>query len=149
MDICGEIFPGINRSQSAKRGIFALVVFELRRNIHEIIFTCHLGSARCCFCNAYAYTPGTYTAAIAGQNGPVKVEVTTSADKILSVKIIDQKETEGIGSKAVAALPSEIVKAQSADVQGIAGASVSSAAIKKAVQECLNQLRARRLLRLL
>ena len=88
---------------------------------------------------AYAYTPGTYTAAIAGQNGPVKVEVTTFADKILSVKIIDQKETEGIGSKAVAALPSEIVKAQSADVQGIAGASVSSAAIKKAVQECLNQ----------
>lgn len=78
-------------------------------------------------------------ALIAGQNGPVKVEVTTSADKILSVKIIDQKETEGIGSKAVAALPSEIVKAQSADVQGIAGASVSSAAIKKAVQECLNQ----------
>lgn len=89
--------------------------------------------------SAYAYTPGTYTAAIAGQNGPVKVEVTTSADKILSVKIIDQKETEGIDSKAVAALPSEIVKAQSADVQGIAGASVSSAAIKKAVQECLNQ----------
>lgn len=59
---------------------------------------------------AYAYTPGTYTAAIAGQNGPVKVEVTTSADKILSVKIVDQKETEGIGSKAVAALPAEIVK---------------------------------------
>lgn len=88
---------------------------------------------------AYAYTPGTYTAAIAGQNGLVKVEVTTSADKILSVKIVDQKETEGIGSKAVAALPAEIVKAQSADVQGIAGASVSSAAIKKAVQECLNQ----------
>lgn len=88
---------------------------------------------------AYAYTPGTYTAAIAGQNGPVKVEVTTSADKILSVKIVDQKETEGIGSKVVAALPAEIVKAQSADVQGIAGASVSSAAIKKAVQECLNQ----------
>lgn len=88
---------------------------------------------------AYAYTPGTHTAAIAGQNGPVKVEVTTSADKILSVKIVDQKETEGIGSKAVAALPAEIVKAQSADVQGIAGASVSSAAIKKAVQECLNQ----------
>ena len=29
--------------------------------------------------SAYAYTPGTYTAAIAGQNGPVKVEVTTSA----------------------------------------------------------------------
>ena len=88
---------------------------------------------------AYASTPGTYTAAIAGQNGPVKVEVTTSADKILSVKIVDQKETEGIGSKAVAALPAEIVKAQSANVQSIAGASVSSAAIKKAVQECLNQ----------
>ena len=54
---------------------------------------------------------------LTGQNGPVKVEVTTSADKILSVKIVDQKETEGIGSKAVSALPAAIVKAQSADVQ--------------------------------
>lgn len=60
--------------------------------------------------SAYAYTPGTYTAAIAGQNGPVKVEVTTSADKILSVKIVDQKETEGIGSKAVSALPPQSLK---------------------------------------
>lgn len=87
---------------------------------------------------AYAYTPGTYTAAIAGQNGPVKVEVTTSADKILSVRsLIKMKRRHRL--QGVAALPAEIVKAQSADVQGIAGASVSSAAIKKAVQECLNQ----------
>ena len=32
--------------------------------------------------SAYAYTPGTYTAAIAGQNGPVKVEVRTDAPEI-------------------------------------------------------------------
>lgn len=88
---------------------------------------------------AFAYTPGTYTASIAGQNGPVTVEVTTSADKILSVKILSQKETEGIGSNAVAQLPASIVKAQSADVPAVSGASVTSAAIKKAVQECLNQ----------
>ena len=89
--------------------------------------------------SAFAYNAGTYTASIAGQNGPIKVEVTTSADKILSVKVLDQKETEGIGSKAVEALPAEIVKAQSADVASVSGASVSSAAIKKAVQVCLDQ----------
>lgn len=48
---------------------------------------------------AYAYTPGTYTAAIAGQNGPVKVEVTTSADKILSVKIVDKKKLKVSGPR--------------------------------------------------
>lgn len=89
--------------------------------------------------SAFAFTAGTYTASIAGQNGPIKVEVTTSTDKILSVKVLDQKETEGIGSKAVEALPAEIVKAQTPDVASVSGASVSSAAIKKAVQVCLDQ----------
>ena len=56
---------------------------------------------------AYAYTPGTYTAAIAGQNGPVKVEVTTSADKILSVKIIDQKKRK---ASALRLLPHFLLK---------------------------------------
>ena len=56
--------------------------------------------------SAMAFTAGTYTASIAGQNGPVKVEVKTSNDKILSIKVLDQKETEGIGSKAVESLPS-------------------------------------------
>lgn len=86
-----------------------------------------------------AYTPGTYSASVNGQNGPVTVEVQTSADKILSVKVVSQKETEGIGSNAVAQLPAAIVKAQNADVASVAGASVTSNAIKKAVQECLNQ----------
>ena len=96
-------------------------------------------SAAICSTAAFAYTPGTYTASIAGQNGPVTVEVQTSADKILSVKVLKQQETEGIGSKAVVQLPKEIMTAQSADVQAVAGASVTSAAIKKAVQECLGK----------
>lgn len=53
-------------------------------------------SAAICSTAAFAYTPGTYTASIAGQNGPVTVEVQTSADKILSVKVLKQQETEGI-----------------------------------------------------
>lgn len=96
-------------------------------------------SAAICSTAAFAYTPGTYTASIAGQNGPVTVEVQTSADKILSVKVLKQQETEGIGSKAVAQLPKEIMTAQSAEVQAVAGASVTSAAIKKAVQACLDK----------
>lgn len=100
---------------------------------------CLAVAAAACSTVAMAYVPGTYTASVAGQNGPVKVEVQTSSDKILSVKILDQKETQGIGSNAIDQLPAAIVKAQSVDVQGVAGASVTSKAIKTAVAECLAQ----------
>lgn len=96
-------------------------------------------SAAFCSTIVLAYTPGTYTASVAGQNGPVAVEVQTSADKILSVKVSDQKETQNIGTHAVEQLPAKIVEAQSADVPAVSGASVTSKAIKTAVQECLDK----------
>ncbi len=89
--------------------------------INENFFTAV--SAAFCSTIVLAYTPGTYTASVAGQNGPVAVEVQTSADKILSVKVSDQKETQNIGTHAVEQLPAKIVEAQSADVPAVSGAS--------------------------
>ena len=48
-------------------------------------------------------------------------------------------ETAGIGSKAIDELPGMIVAAQSADVDVIGGASVTSNALIKAVKLCLVQ----------
>ncbi|MEE3488392.1 MAG: flavocytochrome c [Bulleidia sp.] len=83
------------------------------------------------------YTPGTYTGTAAGRNGDVTVEVTLSSDKIEKVEVTDHKETEGIGTNAVDAIPGEIVDAQSLDVDAVAGATVTSDAIIEAVKAAM------------
>ncbi|MEG2624578.1 MAG: FMN-binding protein, partial [Clostridia bacterium] len=45
-----------------------------------------------------ALTAGTYTATAAGFGGPIEVSVTTSADAIISVEVLSNSETAGIGS---------------------------------------------------
>lgn len=84
------------------------------------------------------YKAGTYTATAQGYHGDVTVKMTFSEKKITNVSI-DANETQGIGSRAVEDLPKVIIEKQSADIDGITGASVSSNAIKRAAQECIDQ----------
>lgn len=49
---------------------------------------------------SWGYTPGTYEASAQGMKGPVKVAVTFSKDAVTSVKVIEEKETAGIGTAA-------------------------------------------------
>lgn len=83
------------------------------------------------------YKDGEYTAYGDGISGRFPVTVTITDGKIASVVVGDNAETEGIGSRAIAALPDAIVAAQSTEVDGIAGATVTSNAIKAAVKACL------------
>ena len=53
---------------------------------------------------SWGYTPGTYEASAQGMKGPVKVAVTFSKDAVTSVKVIEEKETAGIGTAAAAEL---------------------------------------------
>ena len=76
-----------------------------------------------------------------GIDGPIVVEVTADADKIYAINILSQNETPGIGSVAVEKLPGAIVEANSTDIDGITGATVSSTAIKTAVTEALETIR--------
>ena len=43
-----------------------------------------------------AYTEGTYTATAQGNNGPVTVSVTFSADAITDVTVVEHSETAGL-----------------------------------------------------
>ncbi len=86
-----------------------------------------------------AYQAGTYEASAPGQNGPVKVTMTFSADKIESMKINDNRETIGIGETAVRLLPGRIVEAQSLGVDRVSGATVSSVAVLTAAADCVKQ----------
>jgi urocanate reductase len=91
---------------------------------------------------AYAaptFTPGTYKAEAAGIHGPVAVEVTFSKDKIEKIAVVSQQETPGIGTLAVDALPAKMVEVQSPKVDAVAGATITSNAIRTAVEACVKQ----------
>ncbi|MEG1720579.1 MAG: FAD-dependent oxidoreductase, partial [Pseudoflavonifractor sp.] len=85
------------------------------------------------------YTAGTYTADAAGMNGPVKVSVTVSTSAITEVKVTDHAETAGLGDKAIDPMIAKIMEKQSTEVDAEAGATMTSDAIKSAVQKCLNE----------
>ena len=80
----------------------------------------------------------TATASAPGIEGEdVVVEVVATPDEIISVTVTEQNETPGIGSVAAETLPGEIVENQSLEVDDVAGATVTSTAIKTAVREAL------------
>ena len=91
--------------------------------------------------------PGTYTASRAGLNGDVEVEVTVSETAIEDVKVVNEMETPGIGSVLVdgskegivpvVSIPKAIVENQSIAVDSVTGATITSGAIKGAVEDCL------------
>jgi len=87
-------------------------------------------------CSAPAKTT-TITKTAKGFGGDVNVTVTLEGDKITDVKAEGADETAGIGSNAIEQLPAKIVEANSADIDGISGATVTSNAILTAVKAAL------------
>lgn len=88
----------------------------------------------------FSFKNGTYTAVAHGRNADFDVEVTIKDHKINGVDIKGKnQESQNIGTKAIAALPARIIKAQSADIDAISGATVTSNAIKYAVKNILQQ----------
>ena len=80
---------------------------------------------------------GTYAATAQGFGGDITVEVTLSGGKIADVKIVGDSETPGLGAVAVEKMPAQLLEAQSADVDGVAGATVSTSAIRAAFGDAL------------
>jgi len=79
----------------------------------------------------------TATGSAKGMEGDVVVEVTADATTIYSITVKEQNETQGIGSVVCEQLPDTMVAANSYNVDGIAGATVTSDALKEAVKAAL------------
>lgn len=73
--------------------------------------------------------------------GELKVKITMDGDKLAKVEVVEQKETVGIGDKAIAALPDAMVAANSTEVDIVAGATITSKAIQEAVTDALSQVK--------
>ena len=78
-----------------------------------------------------------YEAAAEGFGGSVTVKVTFDGDDITAVEVTGDKETQGIGTNAIEKLPAIIAEADSADVDAVSGATVTSEAIKSAVRQII------------
>ena len=85
-------------------------------------------------------TAKTQKVTVAGFGGDMTLEVTADAEKLYGVNVLSNSETQGIGSKAVEALPALMVEKQSFNVDGIAGATVSSTALRTGVEQAIKEM---------
>ena len=83
-------------------------------------------------------TGESYTATAKGFGGDVTVTVVLNGSDIVDVQVEGANETAGIGTNAIEQLPAKIIDADSADVDGVSGATFTSDAIKTAVQAALD-----------
>lgn len=74
-----------------------------------------------------------------GMDGDVKVEVTLTKDKIYSVKVTEQNETPNVGTKAIDELPAVFAEKNSINVDAVSGATVTSNALKEAVENAIKE----------
>src|SRR5699024_10006360 len=84
------------------------------------------------------YTPGTYTGTAQGI-GEVKVTMTFSESAITEVVVDASNETADIGGAAVPTLQEALMEAQSAAIDGVAGATVTANAVMAAAASCIEQ----------
>jgi uncharacterized protein with FMN-binding domain len=84
------------------------------------------------------FTPGTYTATANGI-GTVSVTMTFSETAITDVQLDVSGETDSIGGAAADTLQEALLAAQSAEIDGVAGATVTSNAVKEAAASCIQQ----------
>lgn len=85
------------------------------------------------------FIPGTYTGSSKGFGGDVTVTVNVSEKAIDSIEINGDHETENIGSFAVEMLGDRIMSAQSPNVDALTGATVTSGAIIRALQQAFTE----------
>ena len=86
-----------------------------------------------------ALTDGEYTATVEGQEGEMTVKVVVAEGKIGEVVIVENHETPSVAGSALETIPAKIVEANSCDVDGVSGATLTSGRIMDAVAACLTQ----------
>lgn len=88
---------------------------------------------------ACAATAEERTGEAKGYGGTLKVMVTLDGGRLKSVQVTEHHETEGVGTRAIDALPAQMAAAGTWQVDDVSGATVTSGAIKAAVRNALGE----------
>ena len=85
------------------------------------------------------YNPGEYSATAMGFGGDVAVTVIVDEERIVLITVSGEKETDGIGTRAIEQLPGALLEAGNDDVDAVSGATFTSNAIKAAFLDAVMQ----------
>lgn len=99
-----------------------------------------LGTARAAEATAWqGYTPGIYTSEVIGHNAPFTVACTFTSYALSAIDTSDNNETIGVGKVALEKIAADVIRTQSLNIDGVTGASVTSAALLSAIEDCATQ----------
>ena len=84
-----------------------------------------------------ALNDGEYSATVDGQMGPMTVKVVIASGKIASVELTENNETPSIAAPAIEKVTAAIVAENTATVDVVTGATLTSNRIMNAVAQCL------------
>lgn len=84
------------------------------------------------------WTDGTYTGSGTGLRGTTTVKVTVSGGKITDISVVSYQDDQRFFEKASSTIISEIIEAQSVDVDAVSGATYSSNGLREAVADALS-----------
>jgi uncharacterized protein with FMN-binding domain len=85
-----------------------------------------------------SYTPGTYTASATGL-GTVVMTATFDETSITEIQLDLSQETDTIGQAAGDTLIGQCLAAQSSNIDGVSGATLTTNAVKKCLEDCIAQ----------
>ncbi|MBM6998546.1 FAD-binding protein [bacterium] len=85
------------------------------------------------------YVPGTYTGAADGISSSVTVTITVDDTSVTDVVVDSSHETAEIGAAAQDELQAQLLAAGSDEIDGVAGATITSGAAKKAMAAALKK----------
>ena len=86
----------------------------------------------------YQLQPGEKLGIGRGMGGVIAIAVKTDGGKIVSIRVLNQHETPGIGGKAIATLPNEAV-ANNGKIDNVSGTSVTSNGFRTALADALSK----------
>ncbi len=109
----------------------------IKKGLSMLLSLCLVGGS-CAAIAESAYTDGVYEGAASGMGGDVHVTVTVEGGRITAVEVGEHNETAGLSDPAIEKIPAAIVEAQSTEVEAVSGATITSEAIKAAVNAALN-----------
>ena len=89
--------------------------------------------------HSFTFTPGTYKASAHGYNGMSEFAVTFSETAIEAVEVVSSTETEHVGDLAFEPMIADMLAANGSGVDAVSGATVSSAALRSAVNKAAEQ----------
>ena len=90
-------------------------------------------------CAEAKYTPGTYESVVRGMGGKITFQIVLDETSIVSIEAVKHHETAGIGDRALESVIPAILEAQSTEVDVWSGATITSNAIKEAVEDAIAQ----------